>query len=174
MKKLLLTLFFSAIATVLFAQVAAIQDFHEKFKDTGKYISVRIEGGLLKILSNVETDDPESEELLKAISSLEGIDLHVVDKEEKGLDENYIKKFRKSILKENFEKMMVVRDGDAKIDFLVKEKKGKITDLLMLIDEDSEFIVLSFSGEIDLAALAKLSDELDIKGAKHLEKIEKQ
>ena len=44
----------------------------------------------------------------------------------------------------------------------------------MMVDEMDEFILLTFSGEIDLTALSKLSDDLQIDGAKHLKRIDRK
>ncbi len=174
MKKPIISLLLVFLAVGAFAQSSAVLNFHERFKNNGKYLSVRIEGGLLKILSNIETDDEDAQDMIKVLSKLESIDLHAIDKNEKDFNSAYVKDFKNAIKKEKYEELMIVRDGDTKVDFLVKEKKGKISDLLMVIDENNEFVLLSFSGEIDLQALARLSGELDIKGAKHLRKMEEQ
>ncbi len=159
------------ISCSLKAQSPSIQDFHEKYRENGNYISVRIEGGLLKFLAKEDTNDKNAKDLIKAISGLESITLHSIDRHEADFDENYLKKFKRSIQKDKYEKLMIVRDGDTFIDFLIREQNGKIRDLLLMVDDIDEFILLNFSGEIDLATLSRLSDELDIKGAKHLKNI---
>jgi hypothetical protein len=173
MKKIFLSLLLILPGYFILAQPKAISEFHQKYKDDGKYISVRIEGGLLKILSDVETNDEDVGNFLRAISGIESINLHKIDRKNSDFDEAYLRSLKRAIRREKFEELMVVRDGDTNVDFLVKEKKGKISDLLMMVDEKEEFLLLSFSGEIDLASLSELSDELDIEGAKHLKKIDK-
>lgn len=153
------------------AQSQAVDKFHAQYKDDGNYLSLRIDGGLLNLISSVDTDDEETGDFLRALRGLESINMYKIDRHESALDENNIRTFKKDIRKEKFEELMVVRDGNTHIDFMVKENKGKISDLLMMVDEMDEFILLTFSGEIDLAALSKLSDELKIDGAKHLKKI---
>jgi len=172
MKNILLISLIFIIPGSLQAQSPAIQDFHDRYKENGKYVSVRIEGGLLKFLTNVDTNDENAKDLMKAISGLESITFHSIDRDEPDFDDNYLKKFKKSIQKDKYEELMIVRDGDTLVDFLIKEKNGKISDLLLMVNNIDEFFLLNFSGEIDLATLSKLSDELDIKGAKHLRKIE--
>lgn len=125
MKKLTLLLGFLVGITNAFAQSKAIMEFHERFKDNGKYLAVKIDGGILKFLSKLETDDDESKEVIKTLSKLEAINIHAIDRKAKEYDERFIR----------------------------------------------EFVILSFSGAIDLAALAKLSNELDIKGGEHLRKM---
>lgn len=174
MKKIYLSGLFMLSCIVATAQSRAIQRFHEKYKDDGKYLSVCIEGGLLKWISDIDTDDKEAGDFLKAISGLKSINLYKINRHESKLNEDFLRTFIKDIHKEKFEELMTVRDGDTHIDFLIKENKGKISDLLMMVDEMDEFFLLTFSGEIDLATLSKLSDELDIKGAEHLKKINQE
>jgi len=174
MKKVYLSILCLLPGIVVLAQSRAISEFHEKFKDDGKYLSVHIEGGLLSFLSNVDTNDENASDFLKAVSGIESINLHKIDRNDSDFDETYLKSFKKAVLKEKFEELMVVREGDTNVDFLIKENKGKISELLMMIDEEEEFVLLSFSGEIDLATLSKLSDDLDIHGAKHLKKIDEK
>lgn len=174
MKTISLTILLLLGGSMAIAQSRAVDKFHERYKDDGNYISLRIDGGLLKLISGVDTNDEETGDLLRAIGGLESINMYKIDRHESALDENNIRTLRKDIRKEKFEELMVVRDGDAHIDFMVKENKGKISDLLMMVDEMDEFILLTFSGEIDLAALSKLSDDLQIEGAQHLKKIDEE
>jgi hypothetical protein len=172
MKTTIVLVFFMLAGYLGICQSQAVMNFHNKYKDNGKYLSVKIEGGLLKMLSNVETNDEDTQEFLDAVSKIEAIDVHSINRTESDFDESDINKFKKEVRKEKYDELMIVRDGDADIDFLVKEKKGKISDLLLVVDEPDEFVIVSISGEIDLKTIAKVTENLDIKGQKHLEKIE--
>jgi hypothetical protein len=66
---------------------------------------------------------------------------------------------------------MIVRDGDTDVDFLIKEKNGKISDLLLVVDEPDEFVIVSISGEIDLKTISKVTKNMDIKCSEHLDKL---
>ena len=106
MKRLIVLTFFISMSLGVMAQSKAIMEFHERFKDYGNYVAVKIDGGLLKFLSNVETDDKEGEEVLKALSKLEAIDIHAVERNMEGFDEDYVREFKKSIRKENFDELI--------------------------------------------------------------------
>jgi hypothetical protein len=153
-------------------QSQAIMDFQNKYKDNGKYLSVKIEGGLLKMLSNIETNDEDTQDFIDAVSKIEAIDVHSINRDEHDFDESDIKKFKKDVRKEKYDELMIVRDGDSDVDFLIKERKGKISDLLLVVDEPDEFIIVSISGEIDLKTIGRVTENLDLKGKKHLEKLE--
>lgn len=162
------------LTTMGMSQSQAVMDFHNKFKDNGKYLSLKIEGGLLKMLSNIETNDKDTREMLDAMNKIDAINVHCVERKDSGFDESEIKDFKRDIYKENFDELMIVRDGDSDIDFLIKEKKGKISDLLFLVDEPDEFVIVSISGDIDLKTIGRITKNMDIKGSEHLDKLEEQ
>jgi hypothetical protein len=171
MRTLFILTFFLLAGQMSLCQSQAVMDFHNKYKDNGKYLSVHIEGGLLKMLSNVDTNDEDTREFLNAVSKIEGIDIHSINRDEGDFGESDINSFKRDIKRENFDELMIVRDGDSDINFLIKEKRGKINELLLVVDEPDDFTIVNISGEIDLKTIAKVTENLDIKGAKHLDKL---
>jgi len=174
MKTYIILFFLLLVGMAGFSQSQAVMDFHNKYKDNGKYLSVRIDGGILNLLSSIETNDEEAQEMLDAMSKIDAINVHSIDRDEDEFAESDIEKFKKDVQKEKYDELMIVRDGDTDVDFLIKEKKGKISDLLLVVDEPDEFIIVNISGEIDLKTIAKISDNLDLKGSKHMEKLEEK
>lgn len=157
-----------------FGQSQAVMDFHNKYKDSGKYLSVRIDGGLLNLLSGIETNDEEAQEMLDAMGKIDAINVHSIDRDEDDFEESDINTFKRDVKKEKYDELMIVRDGDTDVDFLIKEKKGKISDLLLVVDEPDEFVIVNISGEIDMKTIAKITDNLDLKGCKHMDKLDEK
>jgi len=174
MKKYIILFALLLLGQAGFSQSQAVENFHNKYKDNGKYISVRIDGGILNILSGIETNDEEAREMLEAMTKIDAINVHSIDRDEDEFAESDITKFKKDVQKEKYDELMIVRDGDTDVDFLVKEKKGKISDLLLVVDEPDEFTIVSISGEIDLKTIAEITENLDIKGSKHMDKLEEK
>ena len=173
MKKILISALFLLFLTS-YGHAQAIQKFHEKFKNDSKFICISIESGLLKLLSNLEAGDKDSDEFLKAISGIEKINVYKINREESSFDAASFQALKKDITDEKFEELMRVKDGKSNLDFMIKENKGKVSDLIMMVDESDEFFLLTLSGNIDLATVSKLSDKIDIDGAKHLRKIDNE
>jgi len=174
MRTTIILIIFLLAGHIGICQSQAVMDFHNKYKDNGKYLSVKIEGGLLKMLSGVETNDEETQDFIDAVSKIEAIDVHSINRDDGDFTDSDVKKFKKEVYKEKYDELMIVRDGDTDVDFLIKEKKGKISDLLLVVDEPDEFIIVSISGEIDLKTIAKVTENFDIKGRKHLDKLEEK
>lgn len=158
-------------AGVVSAQSNAVLDFRNKYKDSGKYFSVKIEGGLLKTLSNVETNDPDSKELIRLINGIDAIDIHSISKSETHFGNDDYHDLMRRVKREKFEDLMVVNDSGGKINFMIKELKGKVSDLLLLVNNHDEFLVMNISGDIDLHAISKLSEKVNFKGSENLEKL---
>jgi hypothetical protein len=167
---------FSLLLTGLtgFSQSQAVMDFHDKYKDNGKYLSVRIDGGLLNLLSGIETNDEEAQEMLDAMGKIDAINVHSIDRDEGDFEDSDIDKFKRDVKKEKYDELMIVRDGDTDVDFLIKEKNGKISDLLLVVDEPDEFVIVNISGEIDMKTIARITEDLDLKGCDHMDKLEEK
>ncbi|HLF33408.1 MAG TPA: DUF4252 domain-containing protein [Cyclobacteriaceae bacterium] len=174
MKQLLGVLFFAGLSLQGLGQSNALLEFHNKYKDYGDYFSFRIEGGLLKALSRIETDDPEAGDFLEMISKIDAIDIHSIHVKESDFGESDFREITRKIKKEKFEDLITVVGEDKKINFLVRESGGKITDLLLIINHPEEFTLLNISGEIDLSTISKLSKCMDFKGSGDLANLDKE
>jgi hypothetical protein len=174
MKKLILFLSLTFIWGLSNGQTRSIREFQEKYRDYGTYFSLRIDGGLLKGLSNIETNSEEAGEFVKIMHEIEAIDIHSIGREEAGFDDDELKKFKKQIKKDNYEELMMVRDTDGDVDFMIKESRGRVSDLLLIVDGKDEFLVLNINGNIDLDHISKIGKEMNIKGMDHLEKMDEE
>jgi CII-binding regulator of phage lambda lysogenization HflD len=66
---------------------------------------------------------------------------------------------------------MSVRDKDKDMKFFIKEAAGKISELVMIMGGNEEFMVLSIFGEIDLKQMSHIGSKMNVEGLKNLEKM---
>ena len=78
------------------------------------------------------------------------------------------------ITSEEYEELVTIKEKDSNIRFVTKESNGTISELLLLVGGNDEFVLMSFVGNIDLNKIAKLAKKLDIDGAEHLDKVKKK
>ena len=97
MRTLYILTFLLVASHLSVCQSQAVMDFHNKYKDHGKYLSVRIEGGLLKMFSNLNTNDQDTKEFLDAISKIEGIDIHSINRDDGDFSDADANSFKKDI-----------------------------------------------------------------------------
>ncbi len=73
-----------------------------------------------------------------------------------------------------YEELMTVKDKGSNVRFVTKESNKTITELLLVVGATDNFTMMSFTGKIDLNKISKLAKTLDIKGAEHLDKVNKK
>jgi len=152
------------------AQNDGISKFFSKYENDMDYTVVNITGRMFGMFTNFEGDTPEDKELINAISKLTGLKILTRDDVENG--HTLYKEALSIIPQKEYDELMTIRDQDKNMRFLIKEKAGKISELIMIIGGDHEFFIMSIIGEIDLKQISRLSKAMDIDGLDKLNNLE--
>ncbi|MGK7390534.1 MAG: DUF4252 domain-containing protein [Candidatus Cyclobacteriaceae bacterium M2_1C_046] len=171
MKKIFTVLFLCVFALGAQAQDDAISKFFNKYEDDMSFTVVNITSRMFNLFTDLEVENQEDKEILDAISKLKG--LRILAKEDTNEGMRLYKEAYTLLPKAEYEDLMTIRDQDQNMRFLIKEKDGKISELLMLMGGTEDFLILSLFGEIDLSQVAKISRKMDIDGLDHLDKLDK-
>ena len=147
----------------------AVTKFFDKYADDQSFTTVNITSRMFGLFTDLEMEDKEDQEVLDAISKLEGLKILAKDDTKDG--KRLYREAFDLLPKKEYDELMSVRDEDTDMKFLIKEKGGKISELLMIMGGDKEFFILTLFGEIDLKQVAKISKAMDIDGLDKLEKI---
>jgi hypothetical protein len=163
------------IAIMVLAGAAQAQDaitkFFTKYQNDETFSQVTVSSKMFGMFTDMEADTKEDKEILEAISKLKG--LRILGKEDaRNARELYQEAFKLIPMKE-YEELMSLRDKDKDMKFLVKEKGGKISELIMIIGGTTQFMVLSLFGEIDLKSVARIGKKMDVEGLDNLKKLDK-
>jgi len=171
MKKLILTLSVVFLTVAGWAQNKAVDKLFEKYSGKDGFTSVVITKHMFSLFSNVETT--ADDEYMNMIKNLKNIKiLSAPDPSISGI--NFYQEVMECLPENEYDELMVIKEGSQDIKFLVREEKDKIVELLMLIGGDAENVLISISGIIDMQTIAKLSKSMNIEGMENLEKIEKE
>jgi CII-binding regulator of phage lambda lysogenization HflD len=168
MKKIMALAALMIVLNGAFAQ-DAISKLFTNYQDDESFTQVSVSGKMFSLFTNMEADSPEDKEVLEAISKLKG--LRILGKQNTSDARTLYKEAFALIPINEFEELMSVRDKDKDMKFYIKEKGGKISELLMVMGGTSDFMVLSLFGEIDLKQVSRLGKKMDVKGLENLEKI---
>ncbi|MCO6479470.1 MAG: DUF4252 domain-containing protein [Phaeodactylibacter sp.] len=147
------------------AQPKPIADFYEKYKQYENVTDVKLQGWLLEIASNFAEGDEQAKELLSKITYLRVLvmeDGNLVSPAE-------YKSLLKEIRQNSFEELLRIREGDENIGFYIRENGEAITDVLLLVNGEDEFVLLSLEGLLKFSDLNDLN--IDIDGAEHFERL---
>jgi hypothetical protein len=171
MKKIVVALVMMVAMNSAFGQ-DAISKFFSKYQNDESFSQVTVSSKMFSLFTNMEAETPEDKEVLEAISKLKGLRILAKDDARNARD-LYKEAFTLVPMKE-YEELMSVRDKDKDMKFLIKESSGKISELLMIMGGNEDFMVLSLFGEIDLKQISRIGKKMDVKGLEHLDKMDKK
>ena len=117
----------------------------------------------------MEVDNAEDQEILDAINKLTS--LKMLAKDEGTDNMELYKELMSKMPKEGFDELMSMREGGQQMKFMIKEKAGKISELVLVSGGES-FFVIRLLGEIDLKQVSKLSQKMNIEGLDKLQNLE--
>ena len=171
MKKFVVGAVIMLSSVAAFAQGDAISKFFTKYQNDETFSQVTISSKMFSMLTNMEVDDAEDQEVINAISKLKG--LRILAKEETRDGRALYKEALSLVPTKEYEELMYVRDDDKDMKFFIKETSpGKIGELVMVAGGADEFMVLSLFGEIDLKQIGKIGSKMDIDGLDGLNKLD--
>jgi len=169
MKKFVVGVVMIMLSIAVQAQDNAISKFFSKYQGDESFSQVTISSKMFGLFTNMDADKPEDKEILDAISKIKG--LRVLAKQEARNSRELYKEAMTMIPVKEYEELMTVRDKDKDMKFFIKEASGKISELVMVMGGNEEFMVLSLFGEIDLKQVSRIGRKMDIDGLDHLEKM---
>jgi hypothetical protein len=152
-----------------FSQQNAIDRFFSDYQNNDDFTSVYVSPKMFQMMSQSESASKD-EELMDIIRDIKGLKILTADKNTR----KYYNESRKKIPVSEYEVLLDVRDAGNNVHFYTRESNGKITELLLLVGGDSEFVMMSFTGNLDLDKIGRLSKGLNVGGAQHLDKLNKK
>lgn len=162
----------TATSVEAFAQNDAISRFFNKYSNDTSFTQVNVSSKMFSLFTDMESDDPEDKEVLNAISKLKG--LRILGKQHSSNARALYKEAFSMIPAKDYEELMSVRDKDKDMKFLIKENGGKISELLMIMGGNEEFMILSLFGEIDLKQVSRIGSKMKVSGLENLDKMNKK
>ena len=128
-------------------------------------IEVWLPGSLLQIVKAV---DPELGDL---VSGLELAQALVVETDDEGTANRLAERFRtteSALLKKNWVRLAKVKDGSEQVSVLILNDAETIRGLTVLVRDSGNFVFANVAGIIDLAAIQRLGEQMDIPGLEQL------
>jgi hypothetical protein len=151
------------LGTSAFAQDDAIGKYFGKYVDDPKFTVISISPRMFRLLSKVKWDTIPAD-LKQTVTGLTSLRILSTDV----TPERYFKEAMTLIDRKEYEELITVRSTKDNVHFMVKGPGDKISELLMLIEDQEGFTLMSFVGDIDLDKLSRLSADMGIKGMEDL------
>lgn len=172
MKKLMLKMILFLLPVALLAQNSAVDKLFEKYSGMEGYTSVVISSKMFSLFSEMETSDEDFDKLVHGLTSIK---ILATDDEFEGQGKvNFYKEIIQELPLDKYEELMVVKEKDQDVKFLIREDGGEIVELLLIVGGKEDNALISIQGVIDLKSISKLSKSMDIQGLEKLENIERE
>ncbi len=169
MKKLMIGAVVMMCSLAASAQNDAIAKFFTKYQGDESFSQVTISGKMFSMMANLSGNTEEEKAMINSISKIKG--LKILSKSETRNSRELYKEAISMIPTNSFEELMSIRDKDKDMKFFTKESGGKISELVMVMGGNEEFMVLTLFGEIDLKDISKIGKSVNIDGLENLEKV---
>jgi hypothetical protein len=148
----------------------------EKYNGKDGFTTVHITQELFSLFADLDESDPDVAEMKTMMEQLQYIRILMYDLEDGGR-QSELEAFRTDIKASNltgYSELMNVKEKDQEVKFMAMKNDGKITELLLLINEPNEAGFISIVGNIDINTVSKLSKTMHMEGMDELEKLDQE
>lgn len=167
MKKLILSALIITMGVSLFAQPAGVDRLYYNYKGEEGVVALRIPGFLMKLAGSIADLDREEKQLLR---SLRSVTVLTIEETDLYPDVNFTEEVDLSRMKGGYQMLLEVHDGDEDVVIAAREKKGKITDLIVIVGGD-ENVLVHVRGRMQSDLLENLAEVAGIDELKFTAKI---
>jgi len=169
MKRVIILIILVFVLVVSKAQNSAVDKIFDKYSGREGYTSILISKYMFSMFSDVNPDNKEFNDL---VGKLNSIKILASDSANNNSGVNFYKEIMKDLSVKDYKELMVVKEKDQEIKFLVKDVNGIIVELLLIVGGKSDNVLICIQGDnINLKNIAKLSKSMKIDGLENLEKI---
>jgi Domain of unknown function (DUF4252) len=171
-------------ATNMQAQDDAITKYFTKYAEDERFTVVYVSPKMFQMIAKISSDDPDWQKAKDVLKDISGLRIIAVDNDDmdgengqKIVQTNRInghamyKEAMNTLNGRSYDELLTVRDGQQNVRIMTRESGSSINELLLLVGEPDSFVMLSFTGRIDLERISGLGNSLNIQGAEHLGKI---
>jgi hypothetical protein len=152
-------------------QGSTLDRFFQKYEEDRGFTLVSVTPKMFSMFSKLDINTGEGQQFMQVIKKLRG--LRIIAKEDTK-DGPRLYREAAAMLTKDLEELMTVRDENTDLKFMVKENaKGNISELIMLVGSDSEFVAMSLVGDIDLNEISQIANNMNIQGMDNLKKLKK-
>ncbi len=167
MKKIILSALIIAVGVSLYAQPAGIDRLYYSYKGEEGVVSLRIPGFVMKLAGSIADLDREEKQLLRSLRSVTVLTIKETDLYP-GV--NFTEEVNLSHIKGGYHLLLEVHDGTEDVIIAAREKRGKITDLIIVVGGD-ENVLVHVRGRMNSNLLENLAEVAGVDELQFIAKI---
>ncbi|MFK7925309.1 MAG: DUF4252 domain-containing protein [Bacteroidia bacterium] len=165
-----------ACLTMLFslglqAQNARLDPVFKQFQDDARFSRINVSSRMFDAFVDIEMDNPEEQEVIEALAKLKGLKALMGNSvnDAASIYQNFIQGPAN-----NMEELTTVTESGIEFKFFVTKSGEQITELVMVGYEESTVMIMSLVGDIELEAIAAISEKMNIPGFENFQKVSQQ
>ncbi len=133
------------------AQTVSINEFYRKYKHAdAEKVAVSLPGWVVKLgigIAKSQVEDQEDKDVLNALRKVGKIRVLTFEDANPVLDKD-LDRLMKGVRRERFEDLIMVREQATKVHIMMRERREKIKNLLILVNEEDTFTMLSLKTKV--------------------------
>jgi len=166
-RKILLSTLIIAVSAMLFAQPAGFDKLYYTYKGEEGVVALRIPGFVMKLAGSFAGLDGEEKQLLR---SLRSVTVLTIEETELYPELNFTEEVSPLQMKGGYKMLLEVHDGNEDVMLAAREKKGNITDLIVVVGGEDNVLV-HVRGRMDCDLLKNLAEVAGVEELKITAKI---
>ena len=172
-KALIVMLLTFMISVSAISQKDPVDRIFDKYSGQEGYTTVYISSKMFSLFAEIDPDDQELQDMMNGLKSIRILASDDSD-ESGGEGINFYKEVMKDLAVEKYEELMVIKDGNQDLKFLIREEDGRIVELLLVGGGDGDNVLISIRGIIDMKNISKIGKALNVEGLENIEKIDEK
>lgn len=151
-----------------------IEKLYQKYAGEDCFTTVNISSEMFSMFSNIETsgNDEEFKDFQEMVKGIDGLKILSYEPDGDCKKVDFLADIKKLYDLDSYSELMVVKEKNEEVKFLVKKDNGNISELLMIAVESDEITLLSMTGILDMKYISKLSKTMHLDGMDNLQKID--
>jgi hypothetical protein len=143
----------------LHAQTEALNSFVEQHKNDPAFSFAFISKELFDVTIKTDVSEKDWKKVRQVVKNIGSLRILAADSITNGVA--LYKEVYELIPTDEFSELLSVRDGKTSVRIWVKDEADAVTDLILLVGAPEDFMLISFSGNIELGDIASLAAILD-------------
>jgi len=151
-----------AISAAALAQPKGYHNVYYSYKGEPGVTSIRVPGILMRLAASIGDLDHEERRLVR---SLKSVSVLTIDEPQLYPGVNFAREMDREVMRGEYQLLMEVKDGDEDVIIAARKKRGKVTDLIVVVGgNDNTLVHVKGRMEVDL-----LEELAEVSGIKELE-----
>lgn len=149
-----------------FAQTS-VERFLNQYGEVENINKLTLQGGLLQLFSQ-DLAESATKKTMNKLDKLTAIWVENYNP----INPKEVRSLLNNLQREQFEPLVMVKDGSANVNFLVQENGNRITGVILLIDDDDHFLLVHLMGNLKFEDLSNVNFEIN--GMEYFKKLPKK